>query len=123
MLPPAVPDFVPVQLPPKVAFDKVTSVGKVSTRALLRVADDALLFDSVMVSVLVPPGAMVDGLNDLATVGGVVTVRFASADTVLLPRLVCSAPGAMVLVYPPGVLEVTLTLIVHPPAGMVLPDA
>jgi hypothetical protein len=51
----------------------------------------------VRVSVEVPPAAMVDGLNDLLSVGAAVgvTVKVATAGDALLPMLVLRAPAAM----------------------------
>ena len=87
----------------------------------------ALLLVSVMVSTLVPPAVMVVGAKALATVGVfVVTVRFAFAAATLLPKLVCNAPAAMVLVTVPAVLLVTLAVIVQlpgAPPGTVAPEA
>ena len=69
MLPPVVPDLVPVHVPPKLASFKVTLLGNVSTNALLNVAKLALLLLNVIVSTLVPLGAIDAGLKLLDTVG------------------------------------------------------
>jgi len=125
--PPATPDLVPVQVPPKVAFASVTPAGNVSTKAALKVAAVALLLVSVIVSTLVPPAAMLAGANAFATVGALaVTVNVADAAAALLPKLVCNAPAAIVLVATPGVLLVTFAVIVQlpgAPPGMVAPEA
>ena len=126
MLPPAVPDFVPVQVPPKVASASVMPLGSESTSAALNVAAVALLLVNVIVNTLVPPGAIVVGLNAFATVGAVVTVKVAVAAVALLPLFVCKAPAAMVFGAAPGVLLVTFAVIVHVPGvppGIVPPEA
>ena len=116
-----------VQVPPNVAFASVTPAGSVSTSAALSVAAVALLLVSVMVRILVPPAAIDAGANALVTVGTLaVTVKLAVAAAALLPLLVCNAPAAIVLVTVPGVLLVTLAVIVQEPGappGIVAPDA
>jgi hypothetical protein len=104
VLPPAVPDFVPVQVPPMVAFDSVRPVGKLSTRLLVSVATELLLLLSVIVSVLVPPGAIVEGLKAFVSVGARIggglplTVSTPLAPLVSVPRFVTKALGGIVLV-------------------------
>ena len=65
--------------------------------------------------------------NAFATVGALAaTVRLADAAAALLPKLVCSAPAAMVFVTVPRVELVTFAVIVQlpgAPAGMVPPVA
>ena len=98
MLPPVVPDFDPVQVPPKVALESVTFDGKVSIKGALSVAALATLLVKVSVSVLVPPGAMAVGLNDFVSCGGILTSNAALASLAALPRSVCSVFALMVLV-------------------------
>ena len=81
-VPPEVPLLVPLQVPPSVALDRVTLAGSVSTRALLSVASVLLVLPSVIVSVLVPPGAIRSGLNAFVTVGRLLTDKFAVFDPV-----------------------------------------
>ena len=88
MLPPAVPDFVPEQVPPKVALARVTLVGRLSVRSLVRVATLAISLCSVIVSVLFCPGAIVEGLNALVNQGAELTVNIALAGLAFSPRLV-----------------------------------
>ena len=53
----------------------------------------------------------------------VLTVSVAFTADWLLPRLVCSAPTGMVLVWTPAAVAVTSTLMVQPPAGICWPLA
>ena len=98
MLPPVVPDLVPVHVPPKLASFKVTLLGNVSTNALLNVAKLALLLLNVIVSTLVPLGAIDAGLKLLDTVGALKIVRFAVAKLALFPTSVCNDPTPIVFV-------------------------
>ena len=128
VVPPATPlTEATVQVPPNVALASVTPAGNVSTSAAPSVAAVALLFESVIVRTLVPPDTIDAGAKDLATVGALaVTVKLAVAAAALLPLLVCNAPAAMVLVTVPGVLLVTLAVMVQVPGappGIVAPDA
>ena len=73
---------------------------------------------------LVPPGAIRSGLNAFVTVGTALTTRSSVAALALSPRSVCRSPAAMVLVWVPVVLEVTVAVMVQLPlAGMVPPLA
>lgn len=101
-------------------------VGKVSTSAALRVAGVKLLFDTVIVRVLVPPTAMVDGAKPLSTVGALVVLvlRMAWAGTVpvavtgLAPLVVVPAGKPVMLVKVVlAVLMVTLAVTVHEALG------
>ena len=126
VVPPAVPDFVPVHEPPKVAFASVMPPVNVSTKAALSVAAEALLLVNVIVSTLVPPETIVAGLKALATVGAFVTVRVAVAGAALLPLFVCKALAGMVFVAVPAVVLVTFAVIVQVPGappGIVAPEA
>jgi hypothetical protein len=66
---------------------------------------------------------MVVGLKLFVTVGGMYTFNVAVARLALFPALVCNAPAGIVFVAAPAVLLVTLTITVHPPAGMDVPLA
>ena len=126
LLPPVVPVLVPEQVPPNVPFASVMFAGKLSTNALVNVAIDALLLLKVMVNVLVPPGAIVEGLNALETVGPLdsPTVRVAFASLALLPKSVRKSPATIVFIELPVVLEVTVAVMVQLPfAGIVPPLA
>src|SRR5204863_293297 len=75
-----------------------TPAGSVSVSVAVSAAADVLLLVSVIVSVDVPPAAIVAGAKALATVGAAAfTVRFALAAAALLPLPVCRALAAIVL--------------------------
>src|SRR5689334_17118015 len=77
----------------------VTPEGSTSASDADRVAGVLFALVSVSVRVEVPPAAMVEGANDMVSVGAtVVTVRTALAAAALLPFEVASAPAASVLV-------------------------
>ena len=77
VLPPAAADLLPVHVPPILGLLAINKLaGSRSIRLELSVAGVELLFPKVIVSVLVPPVAIVAGLNDLLTVGGELTERF-----------------------------------------------
>ncbi len=102
----------------------VMPAGSVSVRIDESVAAVALLLPSVSVRVEVAPEVIEVGAKALASVGAAaLTVSVALAALALLPSLVASAPAARVLVAVPGVLEVTETAIVQPPAGIGAPLA
>ena len=71
----------------------VTPAGKVSVNAV-PVKATAFVLPSVIVKVLVPPGAMLVGLNALTTVGGDKTVSVADVGVVFEPPLVVVTPPA-----------------------------
>lgn len=106
-----------VSVPPQVLLALgveaiTTPLGKLSVREPVTVATLALEFVKLMVSTETLPETMLDGLNDLVSVGGTVTapltVNIAEAATALVPRLVCSAPTGRVLTYVPGAATVTV---------------
>ena len=100
----------------------VTPAGNTSSRFALSVMGATLLLPKVMVTTLVPPALIVPGVKLFITVGALaLTVKFAFAGLVLLPKLVVKVFAAMVLVTVPAVLEVTSTSIVQPPPGMMEP--
>ena|SRR5208282_6633575 len=102
----------------------VIPAGNVSVSTALNVAAVALLLPNVSVSVDVPPLVIVLGLKPFPIVGAVaVTFSEAVAGVPLLPSLLCSAPAGIVLTAVPGVFDVTPTVIVQPPAGIVAPLA
>ena len=110
------PVHVPV-LPPVV----VTPAGIVSTNGAVRVNGDALVLASVSVSVAVPPVAMVAGAIVFATPAvEAVTVSGALAGGVVPAWVVRTL---VVLVTVPTVVDVTVTTIVQPPTGMLVPFA
>ena len=110
----------PVQVP-VLPLAVVTPVGMLSTKSAASVIGTAFELDSVSVSVAVPPTAIGVGAIVFASVGATaVTVSGALAGGAV-PVLV--ERPLVVLVTEPGVLDVTVTTIVQPPAGTVLPDA
>jgi hypothetical protein len=103
-------------------------LGKVSTK--LAIVEAVAPTGLVMVNVrsATPPAVMTAGLNALVTVGRGVMVNGALAGRALLAVMplvvVCNAPVAMVLVYAPDTLPVTLAVMVQLPGvppGMVPP--
>lgn len=81
----------------------------------VNVATVGLLLVKVMVSWLVPPGAITAGEKLLVILGGVVMVSSAEAAAVLLPLSVCNPPATIVLVTAPAVLLVTFAVMVQLP--------
>ena len=116
----SVDGVVPVQLPPT-APPTAVILTSVSLRAPPESAE-ALLFDSVKVTVEVPPEAIEVGLKALPIVGAAKTVRFAvllaapaaGVCVVVTPEVVLGCTPATVLVTP----NVTVQL---PLNGMVMP--
>ena len=70
---------------PAITTSPFPPLGKTSTRLPVSVAAVALVFPRVMVSVLVPPGAIIVGLKAFDMVGGVLTTSVADALLALLP--------------------------------------
>ena len=98
----------------------VTPAGIVSVNGDVSVVPAALVLPSVSVSVALPPAAIEAGAMVLASVGAdAVTVSGALAAGAV-PTADCSA--LVVLVTVPGVFDVTVTTIVQPPAGRMLPE-
>ena len=85
----------------------------------------------LMTKVLVPPIPAVTGKKDLATLGAIaakmvsVAVAPTTFEEVAPPgvRMVVSEPDTIRLVTTPSVLEVTKTVMLQPPAGMIAPMA
>ena len=99
----------------------VTPRGYVSV-TVTPVMATALLLAILILSVVVPPGAMLLGLKALVTVGRALMVRTAVAAKILLPALVVvTAPMPMLLVTVPGVLEVTSMVMVQVCAAGIVP--
>ena len=114
------------QVPPKAGGAAMRKPdGRVSVKALAKVAGRELLLPSVKMSVLVFPASAVVGLKVFDTVGAAigVTTSVAVAGVALLPNVVCSAPAATVLVTVPRVEDVMLTAMLQPTAGTVAPLA
>ena len=82
----------------------------------------AFAFESVIVSVDVPPAPIVFGVNDLAAVAWARTVSVPAAPVAVPAFAVEMAP--VLFRYEPAVALVTFTLTVHEPeAGTVAPDS
>ena len=98
----------------------VMPAGYVSVNSPVSVIALVLALLIVTVSVDVPPGAMVEGVKDLASVGTfrIVNVAVAAGAT---PAEVDSAP--VVLTAAPEVLLVTASLTTQPPTGIDVPLA
>ena len=124
ILVPAVAVTPPVHVPPTVDGDATTRPdGIVSTSAADNVSAYGFSFPSVNVSVDVPFTTISVGKNAFPTVGSLYTHRSAVTGPAFVPTSVTSAPAAIVFVYFPSVPDRTGTVIVHPPAGMVAPEA
>lgn len=98
--PPAVAKTVPpTQVVAAPGGEAITTpFGKWSLSDSVRLATVPLRLVRVSVRVDIPPGVMVEGVKDLFSVGGVTTVKVATAGAVLLPSLVCKDPVTIVLV-------------------------
>ena len=102
----------------------VSPAGSESVNAAVRFVAALLPLPRLSVSVEVVPEAIEVGAKDLLIVGAAaLTVRLALAGAALLPCPVARAPAARVLVAAPGVIDVTATLMLQPPAGRVAPLA
>lgn len=96
----------------------VTPAGIGSVNAADSVSGSAPGFPSVIVSVAVPPAAIVAGAMVLASVTlPPVTVIGAEAGGTVPPPPICN--GLVTLVTVPGVVEVIVTTMVQPPTGIV----
>ena len=105
----------------KLVLARVKPAGKVSSTWTVVMAPGlAAGLVRLRVSEALPPAVMLAGLKLLATVGAVYTLVVELAAAALLPALVVKAPAARVLVLAPAVLEVTLMMMVQPPAGMLV---
>ena len=103
-----------------------TFKGSVSTNGFVRERAAALEFPRLIVRIDVLPGLIVPGLKLFATVGGTgaCTTRPAVAGTAgLPPPTVVRSVVWIVFVYEPATADVTETVIVQPPDGIVEPLA
>ncbi len=101
----------------------VMPAGSVSVSTELKVVAVVLLFRSAMVSVEVPPEVIEVGAKLLVSEGAAAVTVSAAEAALAGPKLVLSTPAAILSVATPGVLEVTVTEIVQPPAGKTAPLA
>jgi hypothetical protein len=108
----AVTPVPPVQVVDAFGVAAMTRLlGKVSTSAALKLAGVKLLFDTVIVRVLVPPTAMVDGAKPLITVGALVVLVLRMA-WALVPVAVTGVPPLVVVPVGKPVMLVKVVLAV-----------
>lgn len=135
VLPPALVAAMPEQVVFRLGGAAITKTvvdsDNVSVKVDVIVNGVELGLTRLMTSVLVPPSGAMAGTNLLDTVGAVAAtmVSAAVAPTTLVDvappavRIVVRLPGGTVLLAAPSVLDVTLTTILHPPAGNTAPMA
>ncbi len=89
----------------------------------LSVNGTPLVLPKVRVKVEMPPVRILVGLKALATLGGASTVKVDVAGVGLLPMAVFRLPAGMLFGNTPPSAEVTGTVMVQPPLGIVAPLA
>lgn len=99
--------IVPTQVPPTAPPTALIFI-KLSVNEALVKSPVVFGFDKVRVTVEVPPVRIIEGLKDLAIVGGATTVRFAVA---AVPELLFEVVTVLVVfIFNPALVPVTVTL-------------